>query len=187
MGRGWASNSKYSYLGALRSVAQSVSYEVRLALIIIIYFFLIFSLNISYLINYQKEFWFRFLIIPIFLIWMIRFLAELNRSPFDFAEGESELVSGFNIEYSSIQFGVIFISEYIIIIFISYITSILIFGALLNIKLFYIIFLIVFFYFMDPRFYTSFSLWLLNRFMLKNFFTFSFIFFNFCQYNNIIY
>ena len=110
--RGWASKNKYSIFGALRSIAQTISYEIRLALIllrILIYYkelrFDIFLFN--------KSFCILFLINPfIFSIWLISRLAETNRTPFDFSEGERELVSGFNTEYSAGGFAIIFIAEY---------------------------------------------------------------------------
>merc|ERR1739844_706973 len=109
---GWASNRKYALLGRLRSVAQTISYEVRLALMLIFYLSLRISLRI-------------FLIfLPIVGIWLISCVAETNRTPFDFAEGESELVSGFNIEYGRVIFALIFIAEYGRIIFIRIIFSI---------------------------------------------------------------
>ena len=121
---GWASNRKYALLGRLRSVAQTVSYEVRLALILIFYLTVRISLNLNFIIiiNY---YWIKiFLFIPIIGIWLISCIAETNRTPFDFAEGESELVSGFNIEYGSVMFALIFMAEYASIIFIRIVFSI---------------------------------------------------------------
>nr|YP_009127084.1 NADH dehydrogenase subunit 1 [Acerella muscorum]AHL42966.1 NADH dehydrogenase subunit 1 [Acerella muscorum] len=141
MGSGWSSNSKYSYLGSIRSVAQSISYEVSLALIMMNYLLLSLSLGFNFLNEYQLGFWFLFLMIPISMMWMLSFLAEINRSPFDFSEGESELVSGFNIEYSSMQFGVIFMSEYMMMMFMSYLTSILMLGNNFSMKFYLMVFL----------------------------------------------
>ena len=113
---GWASNRKYALVGALRAVAQTVSYEVRLALILIFYLVLRGSLNMLLLAKINI-FWYKiFLFLPIAGIWLISCLAETNRTPFDFAEGESELVSGFNVEYGSLGFAIIFIAEYASII-----------------------------------------------------------------------
>nr|AXS65068.1 NADH dehydrogenase subunit 1 [Coleoptera sp. 1 KM-2017] len=126
---GWSSNSNYALLGALRSVAQTISYEVSMALILICV--LIFTLGFSLLnfMLYQEYVWFIFLSFPIFMCWFSSCLAETNRSPFDFAEGESELVSGFNVEYSSGGFAFIFLSEYMNIIFMSMLTSVLFWGC----------------------------------------------------------
>jgi len=122
---GWSSNRKYALLGSLRSVAQTVSYEVRLALILIFYLTIRFCLRLK-IISYLNIFWVKWIIFtPIVGIWLISCLAETNRTPFDFAEGESELVSGFNIEYGSLGFALIFIAEYARIIFISYIFSLI--------------------------------------------------------------
>ena len=126
---GWSSNSNYSLLGRLRAVAQTISYEVRLALILISFLFLIISLNIFDLIIYQKYLWFIFLIFPISLIWLVSSLAETNRTPFDFAEGESELVSGFNVEYRRGGFAIIFLAEYSRILFIRILRCILFIGG----------------------------------------------------------
>ena len=120
---GWSSNRKYALLGSLRSVAQTVSYEVRLALILIFYLSISFCLRIK-VISYINIFWVKWLIFtPIVGIWLISCLAETNRTPFDFAEGESELVSGFNIEYGRLGFALIFMAEYARIIFIGYVFS----------------------------------------------------------------
>lgn len=120
---GWSSNRKYALLGSLRSVAQTVSYEVRLALILIFYLSISFCLRIK-VISYINIFWVKWLIFtPIVGIWLISCLAETNRTPFDFAEGESELVSGFNIEYGRLGFALIFMAEYTRIIFIGYVFS----------------------------------------------------------------
>lgn len=115
---GWSSNSRYSLLGGLRAVAQTISYEVRLALILISFIVLIerFSLMEFYL--YQKYIWIIFLSLPLGFVWFVSSLAETNRTPFDFAEGESELVSGFNVEYRRGGFALIFLSEYSRILFI---------------------------------------------------------------------
>ena len=122
---GWASNSKYALLGALRSVAQTVSYEVRLALILIFYLVLSSTLNIMVL-AHINIFWYKvFIFLPISGIWLVSCLAETNRTPFDFAEGESELVSGFNIEYGRLGFALIFMAEYARIIIISLVFSLL--------------------------------------------------------------
>jgi len=122
---GWSSNSKYALLGSLRSVAQTVSYEVRLALMLIFYLTMSFCLSLK-IISYLNRFWIKWIIFsPIVGIWLISCLAETNRTPFDFAEGESELVSGFNIEYGRLGFALIFIAEYARIIFISYIFSLI--------------------------------------------------------------
>jgi len=139
---GWASNRKYALLGSLRSVAQTVSYEVSLALILIFYLTLRISLNLNLIIiiNY---YWIKFFYSsPIVGIWLISCIAETNRTPFDFAEGESELVSGFNIEYGRVGFALIFIAEYARIIFIRVIFRVIFFSFRTNNL--YLYFLIVF-------------------------------------------
>lgn len=115
---GWSSNSNYSLLGGLRAVAQTISYEVRLALIILRSVIIIINFNLIKFIDYQNLVWFIFLIFPISLCWISSSLAETNRTPFDFAEGERELVSGFNIEYRRGGFALIFLAEYSRILFI---------------------------------------------------------------------
>jgi len=115
---GWSSNSNYSLLGGLRCVAQTISYEVSLALILLSFLVLITRLNILDLFFYQYYVWFFFMSIPLCIVWFVTRLAETNRTPFDFAEGESELVSGFNIEYSRGGFALIFLAEYSNILFI---------------------------------------------------------------------
>nr|ASM82630.1 NADH dehydrogenase subunit 1 [Aposthonia borneensis] len=114
---GWASNSKYSLLGSFRSIAQMISYEVGLMVIMLSSFFLIKSLSFILFVEYQKYFWFVFLAFPVILMWFIMGLAETNRTPFDLAEGESELVSGYNVEYMGGGFSLIVLSEYVSIIF----------------------------------------------------------------------
>lgn len=116
---GWASNSIYSLLGRLRSVAQTISYEVRIFLILLSFLSLILTLNLFRFYIYQKFIWLIFINFPLRLIWFISRLAETNRTPFDFAEGESELVSGFNVEYRGVGFAFIFIAEYSNILFMS--------------------------------------------------------------------
>lgn len=115
---GWSSNSNYSILGGLRAVAQTISYEVRLALILCSILFLIIDFNLIILRIYQQNVWFIFIILPLRLCIFSSILAETNRTPFDFAEGERELVSGFNIEYRRGGFALIFLAEYSIILFI---------------------------------------------------------------------
>nr|QYL70738.1 NADH dehydrogenase subunit 1 [Thaumatotibia leucotreta]QYL70751.1 NADH dehydrogenase subunit 1 [Thaumatotibia leucotreta] len=116
---GWSSNSNYALLGGLRAVAQTISYEVSLALIMLSVIIMIMDFNLLKFNNYQMMIWFMFLMLPLSLCWLSSSLAETNRTPFDFAEGESELVSGFNIEYSSGGFALIFLAEYSSILFMS--------------------------------------------------------------------
>lgn len=115
---GWSSNSNYSLLGGLRAVAQTISYEVSLAFIMISIIIIIIDFNLLKLIDYQKFIWFLILIFPLSLCWLSSRLAETNRTPFDFAEGERELVSGFNVEYRRGGFALIFLAEYSRILFI---------------------------------------------------------------------
>nr|AND96125.1 NADH deshydrogenase subunit 1 [Cheironitis hoplosternus] len=126
---GWASNSNYAMLGGLRAVAQTISYEVSLFLILLSFLFLISSLNILYFMKYQELLWFFMLCFPLSLIWFVSSLAETNRTPFDFAEGESELVSGFNVEYSSGGFALIFLAEYSSILFMSMLCCMIFLGG----------------------------------------------------------
>nr|AFI23473.1 NADH dehydrogenase subunit 1 [Hypselosoma matsumurae] len=116
---GWSSNSNYSLLGCLRAVSQTISYEVSMSLILINLLLFIFGFNFMDFYFYQIYIWFVFFSFPLFFMWISSSLAETNRAPFDFAEGESELVSGFNIEYSSGGFAFIFLAEYMNIIFMS--------------------------------------------------------------------
>nr|AYQ19061.1 NADH dehydrogenase subunit 1 [Galerucinae sp. 1 ACP-2013] len=126
---GWSSNSNYSLLGSLRSIAQTISYEVSLALILMSFLFLILSLRMMDFMKYQELIWFLYFMMPLCLIWLVSLLAETNRTPFDFAEGESELVSGFNVEYSSGGFAMIFLAEYSNILFMSLLCTFLFLGA----------------------------------------------------------
>nr|AXS66090.1 NADH dehydrogenase subunit 1 [Elateroidea sp. 9 KM-2017] len=148
---GWSSNSNYSLLGGLRSVAQTISYEVSLALILISFLILNFSLNMFDFIYIQKYIWFFFLGLPLALIFFVSMLAETNRTPFDFAEGESELVSGFNVEYSSGGFALIFLSEYSNILFMSFLFSLVFLGGDLMSWLFFFKVLFVSFFFIWVR------------------------------------
>nr|QGW56746.1 NADH dehydrogenase subunit 1 [Volucella nigricans] len=126
---GWSSNSNYALLGGLRSVAQTISYEVSLALVLLSFVFLINNYNMINFYYYQIYLWFFVLLYPLAFIWLIISLAETNRTPFDFAEGESELVSGFNVEYSSGGFALIFLSEYASILFMSMLFSLIFLGG----------------------------------------------------------
>lgn len=132
IGAGWASNSKYALLGCLRAVAQTISYEVRLALILFSVLLLIGGFNIELFREYQRYGWFVIVGLPLALLWFVSRLAETNRTPFDFAEGESELVSGFNTEYRSGGFALIFMAEYSSILFMRALTSIFFLGGCLR-------------------------------------------------------
>ena len=138
IGAGWSSNSKYSLLGSLRAVAQTISYEVRLALILLSFIILVGGFRFNLFSLYQRDCWFLFLTIPLSLIWFASCLAETNRTPFDFAEGESELVSGFNTEYSRGGFALIFLAEYARILFISILVALFFLGGNLLRIFFYI-------------------------------------------------
>lgn len=143
---GWSSNSNYAILGGIRSVAQTISYEVSLVLILLSYLFFILSFRIIDLEKYQEYIWFLFLFLFSSIMWVISSLAETNRTPFDFAEGESELVSGFNVEYRSGGFAIIFLAEYGNILFIRMLCRILFLGGNLQsyslfLKLLYMAFL----------------------------------------------
>lgn len=129
LGRGWSSNSNYALLGAIRGVAQTISYEVAIALLFISRIFIIGSYNLRGFAVNQDYCIFLILIFPVFLMWMSSRLAETNRTPFDFAEGESELVSGFNIEYGRGGFALLFLAEYARIIFISYLIVVVFLGV----------------------------------------------------------
>nr|AXJ91494.1 NADH dehydrogenase subunit 1 [Culex coronator]AXJ91546.1 NADH dehydrogenase subunit 1 [Culex usquatissimus]AXJ91507.1 NADH dehydrogenase subunit 1 [Culex coronator]AXJ91520.1 NADH dehydrogenase subunit 1 [Culex coronator]AXJ91533.1 NADH dehydrogenase subunit 1 [Culex coronator] len=126
---GWSSNSNYALLGGLRAVAQTISYEVSLALILLSFIFLIGDYNFLNFYLFQKYTWFILFCFPLGLVWFASCLAETNRTPFDFAEGESELVSGFNVEYSSGGFALIFLAEYSSILFMSMLFSVMFLGS----------------------------------------------------------
>ena len=126
---GWASNSKYAFLGALRSAAQMVSYEVSMGLVIITVLLCAGSLNLSEIVEAQRGMWFALPLLPMFVVFFISTLAETNRAPFDLPEGESELVAGYFVEYSSMPFALFFLGEYANMILMSSMTVILFLGG----------------------------------------------------------
>lgn len=127
---GWASTSKYAFLGSLRAAAQMISYEVSIGLILITIILCSGTLNLSKIILIQENsIWFIVPMFPAAIMFLISALAETNRAPFDLTEGESELVSGYNVEYSSMSFALLFLAEYANIIFMSALFSILFLGG----------------------------------------------------------
>jgi NADH-quinone oxidoreductase subunit H len=126
---GWGSNSKYALLGALRSAAQMVSYEVSIGFVIITVLLCVGSLNLTQIVLAQKTVWFAIPLFPMFIVFFISALAETNRSPFDLPEGESEIVAGYFVEYSSMSFALFFLGEYSAMILMSAMTSILFLGG----------------------------------------------------------
>lgn len=126
---GWASNSKYAFLGAIRSSAQMISYEVSIGLIIISVVLLVGSLNLKDIVLAQQNHWFALPMLPMFVLFLVSGLAETNRLPFDLPEAESELVAGYNVEYSSMPFSLFFLGEYANMILISAFAAILFLGG----------------------------------------------------------
>ena len=126
---GWSSNSKYAFLGALRSAAQMVSYEVSLGLILITVLLCVGSLNLSEIVNAQQTVWFGLPLFPLMLLFFISCLAETNRAPFDLPEAEAELVAGYNVEYSSMGFALFFLGEYANMIVMSSLCAIMFLGG----------------------------------------------------------
>lgn len=126
---GWASNSRYAFLGALRSSAQMISYEVSMGFIIISVLLCAGSLNLKDIVLAQQKIWFAVPLFPMFILFFISVLAETNRAPFDLPEAESELVAGYNVEYSSMPFALFFLGEYANMILMSAITTVLFLGG----------------------------------------------------------
>jgi NADH-quinone oxidoreductase subunit H len=126
---GWASNSRYAFLGGLRSAAQMVSYEVSMGFVIVTVLLLSGSLNLSAIVNAQKNMWFVVPLFPMAVIFFVSTLAETNRHPFDLPEAEAELVAGFNVEYSGMPFALFFLGEYANMILMAAMTSILFLGG----------------------------------------------------------
>nr|YP_010583805.1 NADH dehydrogenase subunit 1 [Pteroctopus tetracirrhus]UXN84001.1 NADH dehydrogenase subunit 1 [Pteroctopus tetracirrhus] len=129
MGAGWFSNSKYALLGSVRAVAQSISYEVSMSLILMSCLLMVGSLNLVNLIKYQNLCWVFFINFFMFMMWIVSSIAETHRAPFDFAEGESELVSGFNVEYGAVGFALLFMAEYGNILFMSFLSGAMFMGG----------------------------------------------------------
>ena len=129
---GWASNSKYAFLGALRSAAQMVSYEVSMGFVMVSVLLCVGSLNLSDIVRAQQKIWFAIPLFPMFIVFFISCLAETNRSPFDLPEGESEIVAGFFVEYSAMAFALFFLGEYANMILMSGMTTILFLGGWLG-------------------------------------------------------
>jgi NADH-quinone oxidoreductase subunit H len=126
---GWSSNSKYAFLGALRSAAQMVSYEVSIGLIIITVLLCVGSLNMSEIVMAQANMWYGVPLFPLLVLFFISCLAETNRAPFDLPEAEAELVAGYNVEYSSMGFALFFLGEYANMILMSSLCAILFLGG----------------------------------------------------------
>lgn len=126
---GWSSNSKYAFLGGLRSAAQMISYEVALGLIILPVVLCVGSFNLTDIVLAQRSTWFIFPLFPLALIFFISSLAETNRAPFDLPEAEAELVAGYNVEYSSITFAMFFLGEYSNMLLMSSLNTILFLGG----------------------------------------------------------
>nr|YP_009938340.1 NADH dehydrogenase subunit 1 [Lethe nigrifascia]QNU07759.1 NADH dehydrogenase subunit 1 [Lethe nigrifascia] len=148
---GWSSNTNYSLLGGLRAVAQTISYEVSLILIMMSSIILIMDFNLLKFMDYQMLIWFLFMMFPLSLCFLSSLMAEVNRTPFDFAEGESELVSGFNVEYSSGGFALIFLAEYSSILFMSLLFVIIYMGGYNLSLLFYLKMIMISFLFIWVR------------------------------------
>jgi NADH-quinone oxidoreductase subunit H len=134
---GWASNSKYAFLGAMRSAAQIVSYEIAMGFALVCVLMMSGSLNLSIIVNEQKSDWgllgWNLIpLLPMFLVYFISGVAETNRAPFDVAEGESEIVAGFHVEYSGTAFAVFFLAEYANMILVSAMASIMFLGGWLS-------------------------------------------------------
>ena len=129
---GWASNSKYAFLGAMRSAAQMVSYEVSMGFVIVTVLLCAGSLNLTDIVHAQERVWFFIPLFPMFIVFFISILAETNRAPFDLPEGESEIVGGFHVEYGAMTFGLFFLGEYANMILMSAMTSILFLGGWLS-------------------------------------------------------
>jgi NADH-quinone oxidoreductase subunit H len=138
---GWSSNSKYAFFGAIRSAAQMVSYEVSMGLILMSALFCVGSINFIDIVLFQSFIFFAIPFLPLFLMFLVSILAETNRAPFDLPEAESELVSGFNVEYSSMGFALFFLAEYGSIIAMSILTVLIFLGGWLSIN-FSLLFLI---------------------------------------------
>nr|VFU78910.1 NADH dehydrogenase subunit 1 [Proasellus meridianus] len=134
---GWASNSKFALLGGLRAVAQTISYEVNFSLILLSFIVLVMSFEFETFMVYSSS-WLGFIAPPLAMAWFISALAETSRTPFDFSEGESEIVSGFNTEYSSGPFALFFLAEYGSILFMSTIFSIIFMGGVDGVLYFYL-------------------------------------------------
>ncbi len=126
---GWSSNSKYAFLGALRAAAQMVSYEVSMGFVMVSVLLCVGSLNLSAIVEAQRTVWFALPLLPMFIVFFISTLAETNRSPFDLVEGESELVAGFFVEYSSMTFALFYLGEYANMILMSAMTTVLFLGG----------------------------------------------------------
>ena len=120
---GWSSNSKYAFLGAIRSAAQMISYEISMGFVLITVFICAGSLNLTAIVLAQEEIWYLFPLLPMFIVFFVSALAETNRHPFDLPEAEAELVSGYNVEYSAAGFSLFFLGEY---------SSILLMGAIIS-------------------------------------------------------
>ncbi len=129
---GWASNSKYAFLGAMRSAAQMVSYEVSMGFVMVTVLLCAGSLNLTDIVMAQQRVWFFIPLFPMFIIFFISILAETNRAPFDLPEGESEIVGGFHVEYGAMTFGLFFLGEYANMILMSAMTTILFLGGWLS-------------------------------------------------------
>nr|WLE69993.1 NADH dehydrogenase subunit 1 [Aphidius gifuensis] len=142
---GWSSNNSFSMIGSLRSIAQSISYEVTLSISLLLILMMINNINLNYLYNYQKYSYIFILFMPLMIMMFISMLAEINRTPFDLSEGESELVSGFNIEYSNSKFILIFLAEYTSIIFMMFIFVMVFFNNnFMNILMYLITIMLIF-------------------------------------------
>jgi len=126
---GWSSNSRYPMLGALRSASQMISYEISLTLIFLIIILLTNSFNLIEISYFQRDFWFIFILFPVFIIFIISIIAETNRAPFDLPEAEAEIVAGYNLEYSSIIFSLFFLGEYGNMLIMSSLAAILFLGG----------------------------------------------------------
>jgi NADH-quinone oxidoreductase subunit H len=129
---GWASNSKYAFLGALRSAAQIVSYEIAMGFALVGVLMVASSLNLTDIVRGQEggaAYWYVWPLFPLFIVYFISGLAETNRHPFDMAEGESEIVAGFHVEYSGVAFAVFFLAEYMNMIMIAALTSLMFLGG----------------------------------------------------------
>lgn len=151
---GWSSNSIYGLLGSLRAVAQTISYEVALVLILLCVLFILESFNLYFFEIFQQKRWFIFIFLFIAFMWVVSILAETNRTPFDFAEGESELVSGFNIEYGAGGFALIFLAEYARILFIRMFFCLVFLGSRVY----------SFLFFLKLRFVSFFFIWVRGAF-----------------------